>query len=131
MNVNRKTLLTCGFVLMVGLRTAIAQHRQHATEGAAESRAPAVAPKNSDLKGFEQAVAVQATLDQIVQFHQLSASTLTARNRAHDLLQSPPPANKPEWLHKTYPLTNEVAEAQGENERFLQSLSKEQKRGLK
>jgi hypothetical protein len=86
---------------------------------------------NSDIRGLQRAMAVQATPDQIVQFRQLNDSTQSARRRLQELLKLPASTPKPDWVHNTYPMTSDVEEALAENERFLQSFTKEQKDGLK
>jgi hypothetical protein len=92
---------------------------------------PTPETKNNDLKGFERAVALQATPDQISQFQRLTASTRIARRRAQDLLRLSAKDNQLNWINATYPLTNDLEETQADNEKFLGSFSKEQESGLK
>lgn len=76
-------------------------------------------------------MAVQATPDQVIQFRQLTDSTQSARRRLQELLKLPASTAKPDWIHNTYPMTSDLEEALAENERFIQSFTKEQKDGLK
>lgn len=92
---------------------------------------PTPETKNNDLKGFERAVMLQATPEQIGQFQRLTSSTQSARKRAQQLLQLSASGNKLNWINSTYPLTNGLEETQADNEKFLGSFSKEQEDGLK
>jgi hypothetical protein len=129
--VNRTALLVFGLAL-IGAQYAVAQHGGgHHHSGGGSLSGPTADTKNDDLKGFERAVALQATPDQVAQFQRLSAGTQLARERTQHLLQLSAAGNKPNWINSTYPLTNDLLETQADNEKFLQSFSKEQESGLK
>jgi len=121
----------CCILTLASVQPALAQHHGGGHRNGGGASGPTPDTKNGDLKGFERAVALQATPEQIAQFRSLSVSTQSAQKRAQDLLQLPASTPKPEWIHNSYPLTNDVEEALAENEKFLQSFSKEQKDGLK
>jgi len=127
----RTAILTCCALILMNAQSGLAQHHGGGHRNGGGASGPTPDTKNGDLKGFERAVAMQATPEQIAQFRSLSASTQSAQKRAQDLLQLPASTPKPEWIHNTYPLTNDVEEALAENEKFLQSFSKEQQDGLK
>jgi hypothetical protein len=130
--VKRVTLIVCcTLVLTSGSAFAQYQGGGGGHHNVAPPPGPTPETKNNDLKGFERAVALQATPEQIAQFRELSASTEAARKNAQDLLRLPETASKPDWIHTSYPLTNELEETTADNDKFLLSLSKEQEQGLK
>jgi hypothetical protein len=132
----RTVFLICAIAVLSGT-PALAQYggggggHRHGGGGSPSPSGPTPDTKNNDLKGFERAVALQATPDQIAQFQRFSASTQVARKRAQDLLQLSTKGNQLNWINSTYPLTNDLEEAQADNEKFLASFSKEQEDGLK
>jgi hypothetical protein len=133
MNVKRTLLLVLGIVVLIS-QSAIAQYGGgggHRHGGGSSPSGPTADTKNGDLKGFERAVALQATPDQISQFQRLTASTQVARRRAQELLDLSVKGNKLNWINSTYPLTNGLEETQSESDKFLGSFSKEQEDGLK
>jgi hypothetical protein len=134
MNVRRTLALVFGVSIMVA-QAATAQYHGGGGGGHRHNEGvpsgPTPETKNNDLKGFERAVLLQATPEQIAQFQRLTSSTQTARKRAQQLLQLSANGNKLNWINSTYPLTNGLEEAQGDNEKFLGSFSKEQEDGLK
>jgi len=99
--------------------------------GGGGGRGPTGASQSDDLKGFERAVALQATPEQTAQFQRLSASTQAARKRAQDFLRVSSNPENPELSRYADPLANELVEAQSENDKFLKSFSKQQQSGLK
>ena len=128
----RTLLLVLGIVVLIS-QSAIAQYGGgggHRHGGDSSPSGPTADTKNGDLKGFERAVALQATPDQISQFQRLTASTQVARKRAQELLELSAKGNKLNWINSTYPLTNGLEETQ-ESDKFLGSFSKEQEDGLK
>jgi hypothetical protein len=134
MNVKRTLAVIFQLVILLALPAAAQYHGGgggHRHEGASTPSGPTPDTRNGDLKGFERAVALQATPDQISQFRRLSSSTQTARKRAQDLLQLSANGNKLNWISASYPLTNDLEETQADNEQFLASFSKEQQDGLK
>jgi len=131
--VKRTLLLVLGIVVLIS-QSAIAQYGGgggHRHGGGSSPSGPTADTKNGDLKGFERAVALQATPDQISQFQRLTASTQVARKRAQELLELSAKGNKLNWINSTYPLTNGLEETQSESDKFLGSFSKEQEDGLK
>jgi hypothetical protein len=132
----RTVFLICAIAVLSGA-PALAQYggggggHRHGGGASPSPSGPTPDTKNNDLKGFERAVALQATPDQIAQFQRFSASTQVARKRAQDLLQLSTKGNQLNWINSTYPLTNDLEEAQADNEKFLASFSKEQEDGLK
>jgi hypothetical protein len=134
MNVKRTQALVFGLLLLVA-QSAMAQFHSGAGGGHRHSEGvpsgPTPETKNNDLKGFERAVMLQATPEQIAQFQRLTSSTQSARKHAQRLLQLSANGNKLNWINSTYPLTNGLTETQADNEKFLGSFSKEQEDGLK
>jgi len=132
--VKRTLALVFGLSILIA-QSAIAQY--HGGGGGGHRRSegvpsgPTPETKNNDLKGFERAVMLQATPEQIAQFQRLTSSTQSARKRAQQLLQLSGNGNKLNWINSTYPLTNGLEETQADNEKFLGSFSKEQEDGLK
>jgi len=131
--VKRTLALLFGLVVLIA-QAAVAQygggggghrHSESVPSG------PTPETRNNDLKGFERAVALQASPEQIAQFQRLTASTQSAHKRAQDLLQLSAKGNQLNWVNATYPLTNDLEEAQADNDKFLGTFSKEQESGLK
>jgi len=108
-------------------RPLLAQRRG----GQGAVRPPTGVPDTDDTTGFNRAVALQATPDQVIQFRQLTSRTQVARKQAQDLLQLAADASKANLLHSTNPLTSAVEDAQTNTEQFLRSFSAAQKSGLK
>jgi hypothetical protein len=132
MSLKRTIFLICSTLALAIAASALAQY--HGGEGhrnGAGVSGPTPDTKNNDLKAFERAVALQATPEQLTQFRQLSASTRAARESARELLRVPESASKSDWIHSSYPLTNELEETGADNDKFLLSLSSEQEAGLK
>ena len=127
----RTVLWTCCTLALMGAPSALAQYHGggHRNSGAVSGPTPDT--RNDDLKDFERIVALQASPDQIVQFERLRASTREARRRAQELLLLPSAADKTDWISKAGPLSDAVVDAQDDNDKFLQSFSKEQREGLK
>jgi len=130
--VKRTTVLICCAVLLMGAQSALAQYHGgggggHRHGGGDLSGPTTPDTRNNDIKGFERAVALQASPDQIAQFRRLSASTQAARQRTREVLSGFPSA-KP---RNGETLANALQEAGWENEKFLDSFSKEQELGLK
>jgi hypothetical protein len=133
LNVKRTLAVIFGLVVLFA-QSALAQYHGGGGGGRHSESVPSgptPETKNNDLKGFERAVALQATPDQISQFQRLTASTRIARRRAQDLLRLSAKDNQLNWINATYPLTNDLEETQADNEKFLGSFSKEQESGLK
>ena len=121
--------LFCGVILLVTPQTLLAQRR--GSHGAGGGRGPTGVSQSDDMKSFERTVALQATPEQVAQFQRLSASTGAARKSAQDFLQLSASSGNPELTHYADPLSDALEEAQSENDKFLQSFSKEQQSGLK
>jgi hypothetical protein len=98
--------------------------------GGAGRPAPGISNPD-DSKGFQRAIALQATPDQIAQFHKLSEGTEAARKDAQDLRELAEKANSPDLSHYENPLLSAVEGAQNDDEKFLQSFSATQKTELK
>jgi hypothetical protein len=126
---NRLATLVCGIVLLLSPNTLLAPRR--GGHGASTGSPPTGVSNTDDLKDFNRAFALQATPDQVIQFHRLTKSIQAARKGAQDLLQVAENASKPDLFHYTNPLPSAVEEAQADNEQFLQSFSAAQKSGLK
>src|SRR5437899_1146042 len=96
-------------------QSARAQHHGGGHRNSAGASGPTSDTTNSDIRGFERVVALQATPDQVAQFRQLRASTQSARRRTQELLQLPASTSKSQWIHNTYPMASDVEEALAEN----------------
>jgi len=129
--VKRTTVLICCAVVLFGAKSALAQYHGggggHRHGGGDLSGPTTPDTRSNDIKGFERAVALQASPDQIAQFRRLSASTQAARQRTQEVLTGFATA-KP---RNGETLANALQEAGWENEKFLDSFSKEQESGLK
>jgi hypothetical protein len=103
---------------------------RHGTTGTSGgTTAPA---EDSDVATFKDAIAVQATEEQVAQFRLMIKSTEAAQQQAHDLQQLGSNASTSEGLtSKATGLQDSVDEAQRENRTFRQSLSDSQEAGLK
>ena len=103
---------------------------RHGTTGTSGgTTAPA---EDSDVATFKDAIAVQATEEQVAQFRLMIKSTEAAQQQAHDLQQLGSNASTSEGLtSKASGLQDSVDEAQRENRTFRQSLSDSQEAGLK
>jgi vacuolar-type H+-ATPase subunit H len=100
---------------------------QHHNRGGSGS-GPTPDTSSGDIKGFERAVALQATSDQVAQFRTLMASTSEARKRTQEMLQL---AVSGKSFGNADKLADAIEEAQSDNQKFLQGFSKEQEEGLK
>ena len=133
MHVNRLTVLSLGMVLLSCSHDALGQHGGHGggrrgTPGGTASSGTS----DTSLQDFNQALAVQATPDQVSQFQALAKSTEAARKQAQDLLQLAEKATNPaDFSQQTAALKDAVEDAQGGNKYFVKSFSKSQKSGLK
>jgi hypothetical protein len=126
---NRLACLICGIVLLMSAFTVVAQRR--GGRGASEGRPLAGTSSPDDTSGFKRAVALQATPEQMAQFHRLTKSAEAARKSAQDILQVSKTASQPDLSHYANPLSNAMEEILSDNEKFLQSFSTIQKSGLK
>jgi hypothetical protein len=130
---SRKSLLLISVIfILIGAQSALGQYSGghgggHRHDGGSPS-GPTADTASGDIKGFERAVALQATPDQSAQFQRLSASTQDARRRSQQMLQV---LASGKTLGNVDPLANAIEEAQSDSEKFLQSFSKEQEDGLK
>ena len=129
MNVRRAILI--GGALLIAVQTSLAQfhageHRRETTVTPTNPSGPTPETSDSGIRNFERVVALQAAPDQIAQFRRMKASTKAARNKTQEILSALPatPGN-------AYTLANQLQEAGWENEKFLDSFSREQNSGLK
>ncbi len=109
----------------------VGQHGGHrgSTGSSGGTTTPAEDP---DLATFKHAVAVQASEEQIAQFHRMIKSTQTAERQAHDLRNVSAGENDSEGLtSKATSLQDSIEEAQSENRDFRRSFSDSQEAGLK
>lgn len=125
---NRIAGLVCGFVLLVAPHTVLAQHRGN--RGATAAGAPTEPADNEDLRDFNRAVELQATIDQITLFQQSSKSTAVAKKIAEALLHLEAKHDIEEF-HRSNDLADALDDAQLDSARFLTGFSAAQKRGLK
>ena len=123
--------ITLAIVLLLA-PSAVAQYggagggRHHNRGGSGAGPTPDTS--SGDIKGFERAVALQATSDQVAQFRTLRASTSDARKRTQEMLQL---AVSGKSFGNADKLADAIEEAQSDNQKFLQGFSKEQEEGLK
>jgi hypothetical protein len=126
---NRLLWLACVIVLLMNPYALLAQRR--GGHGAGATRPSAGASGTDDLKDFNRAIALQASPDQVVQFHRLTESTQVARKSTQDLLKVAGNTSKTDLFRSTDHLASALDKAQTDNQHFLQSLSDVQKSGLK
>jgi len=128
--VKRLSVVVCAIVLLMSPYTLLAQ-RGGRGSGAGRPPTGASSPApNSDMNDFNRAIAVQATPEQVAQFHELTKSTEAARKEAQSLIQPAEDANRP-GSSRYADLSDAVDEAQSENQRFVRSFSAPQQSGLK
>ena len=131
---NRLAVMALGMVLLCCATNSLAQHGGHGGGGGHRGSPAAGSTGTSDpgLTDFKQALAVQATPDQVSQFHELSKSTDTARKQVQDLLRLSEKGDGPGKLSEKHAaLKDAVEDAQGGNQDFVKSFTKSQKAGLK
>src|SRR4051812_37209758 len=108
----------------------LAQHHGgHRSSGSASG--PTADTRSGDIRGFERAVALQATPDQVTQFQSLQYSMETAQKSSQELLRISKSGNQLDITHAAHPLSNAVDTVQSDNHKFLDSFTKEQQDGLK
>ena len=127
---NRLAWLVCGVALLMSPSTVLGQRRG---EGRSSGGGRPVAGLSNpdDTSGFKRAIALQASPEQIDQFHRLTESAEAARKSAQDILQVSKTASQPDFSHYTKPLSDQMEAIQSDNAKFLQSFSAAQKSGLK
>jgi len=126
---NRLLWLVCVIVLLMNPYALLAQRR--GGHGGGATRPPAGASGTDDLKDFKRAIALQASPDQVIQFHRLTESTQVARKSTQDLLKVAGNTSKTDLFRSIDHLASALDRAQTDNQHFLQSLSDVQKSGLK
>jgi hypothetical protein len=127
---NRLPWLLCSAVLLTSSSLLSAQRRGGQNAGMGRT-SPTGATGTDDLSDFKRALALQASPDQVSQYKRLTNSTAAARKSSQELLQLVDHASKAELLRSAKPFGDWLAEAQGNNEKFLQTFSPAQKSGLK
>jgi hypothetical protein len=85
-----------------------------------------------DLKGFDRALALQATNEQVTAYASMVRSTETAIDDLEVLLeQVRKPTTAPEFSGSVHALNQALEKARSENKQFLGSFSKPQQAGLR
>ncbi len=84
-----------------------------------------------DLKGFHDALALQATRPQISQFKMMLKSTEAAESQMQAFLEQPSKENKTGLVESVQTLSAAIEQARTQNNTFLEQLSDRQKSGLR
>ncbi len=128
---SRESLFAVVIVSLLLPLTAVGQHSGRHTSTTSPTPGATAEPESPDVITFEHSVAMQARPDQVEQFHEAVKSTAIACVQAQALPQHATPADSPELNQDAIGLQDAVEDAQGDNRRFLRSLSDVQVSGLK
>lgn len=87
---------------------------------------------SEDMKGFDRALAVQATSEQVTAYDSMVRSTETAIDELAGFLeQARKPTSPPQFSSSVHALDQALEKARSENKQFLGSFSKPQQSGLR
>ena len=106
-----------------------AQHHGQAGGVSSGGRSSTGKSDSDDLRDFKRAVALQASPDQAALFHEVAKSTEAARKSAQDFLQLAHAGTADS--SRLHDLSDAVAEAQSQNQKFLLTFGAAQKSLLK
>lgn len=112
-----------GFLLLCSGNALAQRHGGHAPPNIL-TRPDGIEQKDT-LKDFHQALAVQATSDQIAQFEALRKSTDVANSDLEKIIQSP------QNSHPNAALDEDLEAARSQTKKFVDGFSEKQKSGLK